>query len=558
MNKYILSTLLCTALSAPLFTSCELDQMPYNSLPSEETWQNLEQVQRHYLGLQSSIRSVSGGSISYITDIQADLFNATAGAASYNRIHQWTFTGEQFEGDAVWANNYSLVNEANDILGHIGNFEGYLPEVIPSTNDSLFKGAQVAHTKAAAYFAIAYAYSNMVVRYAKDYEPATAATELGLPILRKVDDQAKPARATLKETYDFIYENIQNALDYYELQDEYVSSFKDDPATPGKNEANLLRSDWDEKYSNIYNTSTYSTLALKTRVDLYTHNFDEAIELSQDLINIGTYSLQPSNQLIYQWVLDGDNDGSLQSEIILMPLQTTDERTGSYGLFVSYDVRYDELNQQYYIHGFNPSYIPTRGLIDLYEDNDSRKQIYFHDNLRFGDMNLTSTSNGAEGEGLSFWKFPGNPNLLKTPGEWSSVICNMAKSFRIAEQYLIIAESCLRKDNIDEGRARTILNELRSQRGASSIGDEVSGADLMKEMKDEWTREFVGEGFRLDCLKRWHEGFKRMKSQQFDQPLLINNPGYQNLDIAADNIRFVWEIPVQDLQTNPNLVPNWK
>ena len=41
------------------------------------------------------------------------------------------------------------------------------------------------------------------------------------------------------------------------------------------------------------------------------------------------------------------------------------------------------------------------------------------------------------------------------------------------------------------------------------------------------------------------------------QGILNKQPGFQNLTVGADNFRFVWEIPSQDLQANKNLVSNW-
>ena len=135
----------------------------------------------------------------------------------------------------------------------------------------------------------------------------------------------------------------------------------------------------------------------------------------------------------------------------------------------------------------------------------------------------------------------------------------MSKAFRSAEAYLTAAEAYLRKATPDEGKARQYLNDLRSARNASEIEATVTGQDLVKEMEDEWTREYLGEGKRLDCLKRWHKGFKRMEAQHFNGNLLtsVPNAGYQDLEVSASDKRFVWEIPDNDRQANPNLQPNW-
>ena len=134
-----------------------------------------------------------------------------------------------------------------------------------------------------------------------------------------------------------------------------------------------------------------------------------------------------------------------------------------------------------------------------------------------------------------------------------------------AQAYLIIAEANLRKANPDEAAAREALNELRINRyvgetdyneSADYIGDNVTGAALVKVMQDEWTREFVGEGFRLDNLKRWHLGFKRMAAQQFQNPVLVSTHGWQDLEVEANNIRFTWPIPQQETQANKNIKQN--
>ena len=104
-----------------------------------------------------------------------------------------------------------------------------------------------------------------------------------------------------------------------------------------------------------------------------------------------------------------------------------------------------------------------------------------------------------------------------------------------------------------------MLNDLRLKRGATKFGEgEVMGDKLMTEIQNEWTREFCGEGFRLACLKRWGDPCKRMEPQPRAAGFLITNDGFTNLSKPADDFHWVWEIPSQDLQANPNLTPNWK
>ena len=72
----------------------------------------------------------------------------------------------------------------------------------------------------------------------------------------------------------------------------------------------------------------------------------------------------------------------------------------------------------------------------------------------------------------------------------------------------------------------------------------------------------MGEGFRLDCLKRWGLGIVRSASdiQNLDD-VLRKTPGSYDLVIQPTDAKYqriVWEIPSIDRQTNPNLKPNWE
>ena len=145
-------------------------------------------------------------------------------------------------------------------------------------------------------------------------------------------------------------------------------------------------------------------------------------------------------------------------------------------------------------------------------------------------------------------KYPGNPALKKSEYEYY----HMAKIFRSAEAYLIAAEASYM--NNDETNALSYLNDLRTQRGASEVS--ASGAALLQEIKNEWIREFVGEGQRMNDLKRWHDGMQRSNPQQ--ESLVMTGEGFTTLSKTADDMRMVWEIPNNDLNANSNLVGNWE
>ena len=73
MNKYILKTLLCSALAATMLTSCELDQFPETSLPAEKSWKYVSDATNYHVGILAYLRSASKNSFSRIAKENARL-----------------------------------------------------------------------------------------------------------------------------------------------------------------------------------------------------------------------------------------------------------------------------------------------------------------------------------------------------------------------------------------------------------------------------------------------------------------------------------------------------
>ena len=566
MNKNIFKAALLAAFALPVLSSCELDQEPETNITYESSWGEsedpYEDACKHYTGMMTVVRAVVGGSNAYVSEAMTDLFNLRAGALTLDKEHRWTFTTNQFAGDIIWANNFSLVMQANDFIANIDPFINEekskeeaataAEKAAEEAGDAEEKDTQtklkmkyqerkerLMHYKGVAYFARAYAYCNMIVRYCKDYEPETAADELGLPIVTTVDKDARPARASLQETVAFIQSDFANA------------------------EANMQAFAAYDNTNNLYHPGTDALDALEMRFALYTHDFDTAIEKADYII--ANYPLASSEQEMEQlWVFDSG------SEIIFEPAQTPEEHANSYlGMYISYDIR--EIDGSPEIYGYSPELVPTQGVVDLYEPGDLRIKAYFSNPYLGEAAGVTKLSNSSSDEpahsAYLLFKYPGNQKLFKNDWDWYSSPYNMSKAFRSAEAYLTAAEAYLRKPNPDEAKARKYLNDLRLARGTFDWDATTTGEELVKEMENEWVREYLGEGFRLDCLKRWHKGFKRMEAQNMDGLKLLlgqdredksDVDGYKYLEIKPDNFRFVWEIPMQDLQSNPNLKRNWQ
>lgn len=505
MNKYILKAVMCSALVAPVLTSCELDQYPDTALVTEQAWQKMSDADNFNNGILAYFRSLSDGATS-VSEVQADLFDLRNTAIDYNQVYSWTYTNAQFDGDGLWSNSYTAIANANNVINNISKVK------VDGENEQKI----LDHYKGNAFLLRAYALSNMAPRYCKEYvDDENAKNVAGLPLLTEVDVNKKPARATLYDTYQFIMNDLQQAR---QLMNDYDNT---DYATLSANVAE----------------------ALEARVLLRMGKYQAALDSVSDLLS--RYSLTTdADKYAEMWKNDISDFGV---ELIYEPQMTPDDRGSFYGQYESYidDTGY-----------WNPNYIPTQGLIDLYDVDDIRLMDFFraYNDDENGEPDYNNPVKISCGdiitEGVVLKKFPGNASLKK--GSDGTVFYNMPKPFRVAELYLIAAEASYKLNGTDGDYLKT----LRAARGLNTTLP--TGAPLFSMIKDEWTREFVGENFRLDNLKRWGDGFTRMAPQELEAGSFSNTCPVTNFAIQPDNQRWVWEIPSQELQANSNIERNWK
>jgi hypothetical protein len=203
---------------------------------------------------------------------------------------------------------------------------------------------------------------------------------------------------------------------------------------------------------------------------------------------------------------------------------------------------------------YKPDMIPTQKVLDLYADNDIRKEAYFF-----------QTSAGIceiAGEKLStpiylFNKYPGNPDLQTTAG--TKNYANAVKLFRVAEMYLIAAEAGLNGGGTEGAK---YLNALRTSRGLAELST-VTMADV----KEERLREMIFEGNRIGDLKRWGDTLLPRTPQTAkgangnDFRIISTGAGFEQLSVKANDFRMVWPIPANEVYANQNLAsqqnPGW-
>lgn len=115
------------------------------------------------------------------------------------------------EEDVDWVNTYKQIFICNQIILGVMSSEG---------------GTQVQ--KEAAYASAlvhrAYAYYTLVNLYAKQYDPQTASTDPGVPLVTQPNFTANLTRASVKAVYDFIADDLNRALPALPDQPDFISN----------------------------------------------------------------------------------------------------------------------------------------------------------------------------------------------------------------------------------------------------------------------------------------------------------------------------------------------
>lgn len=483
-------TLYIVSIFTMVMSGCtDLDQLPIENIQQEETFKTVEDAQAWTNGMYAALRENIRGAIVEAPEYQADLLNVTSYQSwAYNTIHTWDdLTTDELIIGNIWVTTYQSITNINRAL------EGF---------DNISDQESIKFNRGELYLARALHYSNLATLYCKAYDPATAQTDLGLPMIFKGSYTEVPSRSSLYETYSLILEDIAKAETLLSAKTNTVGS---ETFTPD------------------------AAKALKARVLLYMQNWKEAYDVSISLLN--TYPLATSEEELKAiWY----NDDTKESIVQLFSSSEAKEQ----GITLNYLGR-EEMNGE--VTAYLPPVLPTQTFVDLYETADFRKNIFLKE---------------VEVDGVSvqaIHKFPGNPDL-KVGNSVS--YAHKPKVFRIAEQYLIAAEAAYNHGDVTN--AQKYLNLLKEARGATASA--ATGSDLLQEIKNERTRELAFEGFRLFDLKRWNQDVVRGTPQNEWVILDFFPEQYSKLNKPYTDYRLVWFIRGTDVELDPEKLkqnPGW-
>lgn len=496
--KNILKILTMTTVIAVSVVSCDLDKFPYSGIEQSQSFLTVKDAETHRNGLYNHLRSRVYGIYTFSMDIQTDWLNATLDYGNRNGFpHKWSeFLATDYTIRDMWYGYYRSLANVNNLITN-------LPKIATAT---VAEEAALTRYIGEAYFIRAFYYHQLIQRWAKDYEPATAATDPGVPLVLTYDINLMPARASVADVYQQILTDLGEAKTRL-------------AATPGAPNSSRITSD--------------AVTALEARVYLCMHNWTAAETAANSLITSGRYTMVTTAAAFNNmWRTDAS------TEDIFRLFASISEGANTNGVFLGWS----QATSRY-----TPDWVPTQAIVDLFDPADFRRSAYFVQGIvRIQGFDYPNT--------WLFNKYPGNPALYSGT---QTNYHHQPKVFRMGEMYLISAEAAAMTP-ATEGAALATLNTLRSRRGLTNLVG-LTGNALMDAIKAERTRELLGEGNRLDDMKRWKIGFTRGTPQN---TAFINTGVDFNLKVvAAGDDKFVWGIPSRDITVNPNLTdhqnPGW-
>lgn len=285
MNKNILFLLIMVITIG--FTGCEdfLDQSPSDALPSDVAIMNVDDLQNAVNGVYTGMIDFdlglgnftepysyyAGDFIAYAALKGGDL-NYTASNNQISPMARFEHSAESDFAEHFWQMPYILIGRINDILTVIDdvNVAGET-ERYNNLKGQLYALRALYHFDAARLFAKLPTLADM------------DAANSGIPISdEKYPVGYEPESATLTETYNFIKEDLNSALD------------------------------WLSKDRSLGNMNYWAAKGILARVHLYLNENDQALAAAQEIIDNSPYTLYTIDDYLNVWDLEGASESMFE------------------------------------------------------------------------------------------------------------------------------------------------------------------------------------------------------------------------------------------------------
>jgi len=487
-NLILISIVTCT-------TSCSsfLEQEPgsQTSITEQLATKNgvLEALAGVYKTLEASVKNplfavysdLQGGNLKFTPASTGNTLGTISTPSIFENIYGFEDQAIESNFESIYDGFYAVINQTNLILEYVDA----LSDASASEKNQI--KAEVLTVRAYCHFLL----SNV---YSQPYNVTSDASHLGVVYNRGTltNGITYPARETAFNTYKFIIEDINTALDLYTTNNALSVG-------PG--------------YSYF---NSYVAKALLARVYLYKNDWENAFNLADDVIKNSGVVLMTKENYISQW-----EQPDLPVSEILLEFSIPKGDDGGIGSSMS----------QYFGYVLTTSeviysrYVGSNDLISLYETNDVRRNLFTQIDL----PTFIREDNGVKiFENLPYFfnrKFKDNAGYV---------------AFRLSEMYLIRAEASLGLNQLDA--AKNDIDALRERANASLLLNTINLEDaILLERR----KELSFEGHLLFDLVRHKKSIIRNDG-------CISN----SCNLSYPSPKFILPIPQDNINLNANIKQN--
>ncbi|MFL5788618.1 MAG: RagB/SusD family nutrient uptake outer membrane protein, partial [Flavisolibacter sp.] len=409
-------------------------------------------------------------------DLAADnVYLRTGNSGRYLTFRDYNQTVANSEAGNVWVGAYSVIKSANLVI-----------------NSNLASSQTVDELKGEAYAVRALMYFELVRNFAHPY--TVAPNDLGVPIVTKFEQNALPARNTIKELYTQIVSDLTKASSLITLNQG------DDMTIKSTNFSRTMTSEYFSKYA---------VKGLLAKVYLTMGDWQNAKNAALDVVNNSGFSLVGPGDYQSYWA-----DPTARTDKLETLFEVSSDASSNLGT--------DQLSAFYEQPpiGYGDLWI-TNDLINQYSPTDVRLSVILVGTAPGGQTiyinnKYSNTSNGSDKDDI--------------------------KVLRYADVVLILAEAYANLN--DETNALSWLNTLAELRDPSFAGYASTGQQLKDDIINERRKELAFEGDRY-----WD--FMRLNLPISNH--IKNQIPFTPFPIPVTEPHRLFPIPEVEIDVNPNI-----
>ena len=478
--------------SVTLLASCKKDfliDVPYTAVTLPNAIKSEADMVVALNGMYAQLRNTDlfGRTLQVKGDLMADnTYVGSANSGRYLTLNQFAFNNADAYAAGIWSNAYIGIKYANTIINST--------DVASSANVSQYKAEALA-VRALLHFELV---RNFGTAYTID------PSKPGVPIVTKFDQNALPARASIKDVYTQVIKDLDDAYAGMTLYrgSGYFSKYAA-KALQARVYQNM--GDWSNAQSAALDVINNSGVVLLSGTSYVNPTGSLGTGPSSSNYNPGGYwagnaQTSTKNETLFEVISDPvSNNGFDQIGMIYLQLG------GGYGDILA-----------------NPA------LYNLYAATDVRRGLI-----------PSATVGYRTGQA-------GVPTILcyKYSNASSLGFNYQNKVLRLADIVLIAAEAYYNTG--DYTNANKYLNIVAQKRDLSFTGWSHTGTQVLEDILVERQKELAFEGSRLWDLVRLKRSWDK-----------ISNPSpLAKVSVAPGHIALVFPIPVTEMSANPNMVQN--